>query len=291
MAFGGRAGRGAQGCGGRGRGSKAEADRAAAILTAAAFGAVPVDLEKSNQAGNAVDTLIFDLKMAQPVTIDRDLTEIKGERWVRRPSTLAKAEGKRKFTETEWADEYDQPEDWAVCARRSRAPTTAPPTHSPRPGGQSCCSGPRHHPVVHPSRVAGQLSTGPAYAGASSAGGGGCADGTLPRASCAPQVDGRGAHRHPRAVGARQNTWPSTPTPIADELFARGGARAARSGRCCGARAHAAAVAVREGRVGPEAVEPGREPLHAPAACQALAACSAATGGGDVWVSRPVVNE
>ena len=121
MAFGGRAGRGAQGCGGRGKGSALDAAREAAILTAAAFGAVPVDLEKSNRAGNAVVTLIFDLKMAQPVTIDRDLTEIKGERWVRRPSALAKAEGKRKFTETEWADEYDQPEDWAVCARRSRA--------------------------------------------------------------------------------------------------------------------------------------------------------------------------
>ena len=77
-------------------------------------------------------------------------------------------------------------------------------------------------------------------------------------------------------------TW----RPIADELFARGGARAARSDRCCSARAHAAAVAVREGRVGPEAVELGREPLHAPAACQALAACSSAAGGEDVRVSR-----
>ena len=78
-----------------------------------------------------------------------------------------------------------------------------------------------------------------------------------------------------------------TRRPIADELFARGGARAARSDRCCSARAHAAAVAVREGRVGPEAVELGREPPQAPAACQALAACSATSADGeDVRPSR-----
>ena len=63
-------------------------------------------------------------------------------------------------------------------------------------------------------------------------------------------------------------------------------ALAARSHRCCSAHAHAAAVAVREGRVGPEAVELGREPLYAPAACQALAACSSAAGGEDVRLSR-----
>ena len=74
-------------------------------------------------------------------------------------------------------------------------------------------------------------------------------------------------------------TWRS----VADELSARGGAR---SGCCLVPHAHAATVAVREGRVGPEAVEPGREPLHAPAACQALAACSAVTVGEDGWVSR-----
>ena len=73
---------------------------------------------------------------------------------------------------------------------------------------------------------------------------------------------------------------------VADELSARGGARAARSGRCLAPRAHAAAVAVREGRVGPEAVELGREPLHAAAACHTLAACSATAGGEDVRPSR-----
>ena len=121
MAFGGRAGRGAQGCGGRGRGSAAEAAHAAAVLTAAAYGAVPVEVHKKNRAGNDVVKTMFDPKLAQPVVMDHDLTEIKGERYARRPSALAKAEGKRKFTETEWADEYDQPEDWAVCARHSRA--------------------------------------------------------------------------------------------------------------------------------------------------------------------------
>ena len=75
-----------------------------------------------------------------------------------------------------------------------------------------------------------------------------------------------------------------TRRPVADELSARGGARAARSGRCLAPRAHAAAVAVREGRVGPKAVEPGCEPLHAPAACHTLAACSSAAGGEDVQV-------
>ena len=77
-----------------------------------------------------------------------------------------------------------------------------------------------------------------------------------------------------------------TRRPVADKLSARGGVRAARSDHCCSVRAHAADVAVREGRVGPKAVELGREPLHAAAACQALAACSATAGGEDVRPSR-----
>ena len=77
-------------------------------------------------------------------------------------------------------------------------------------------------------------------------------------------------------------TW----RPVADELSARGGVRAARSDRCCSAHAHAAAVEVREGRVGPEAVELGREPPRAPATCRALAACSATADGEDVRPSR-----
>ena len=72
---------------------------------------MPVEVHKKNRAGNDVVKTMFDPKLAQPVVMDRDLTEIKGERYARRPSALAKAEGKRKFTETEWADEYDQPED------------------------------------------------------------------------------------------------------------------------------------------------------------------------------------
>ena len=45
-------------------------------------------------------------------------------------------------------------------------------------------------------------------------------------------------------------------------------------------------VAVREGRVGPKAVELGRQPLHVPAACQAPAACSATADDKDVRVFR-----
>ena len=88
---------------------------------------------------------------AQPKVEDRHLEEIEGARHERRPSAIAKKGGKRQITEIEWADGYEQPDEWSEDAlgqssgsrspsrarsqdRRTRTSTTS------RRGARSCWS-------------------------------------------------------------------------------------------------------------------------------------------------------
>ena len=56
-----------------------------------------------------------------PVIYDRNLTEVKGERHARRPSSLARKASKRLFTEVAPADGIEDPEDKACNAYRNIA--------------------------------------------------------------------------------------------------------------------------------------------------------------------------
>jgi len=47
----------------------------------------------------------------QPKIMDRNATKVEGTRHSRRPSSVAKKEGKRNITQVKWADEYDQFDD------------------------------------------------------------------------------------------------------------------------------------------------------------------------------------
>ena len=48
-----------------------------------------------------------------PKTQGRNLEQLEGKRYERRPSKVAKKAGKRRITEVDWADEYVAPAPWA----------------------------------------------------------------------------------------------------------------------------------------------------------------------------------
>lgn len=49
----------------------------------------------------------------QPIIMERVVAELTDARHKRRPSSIAKASGKRQVVEVQWADEYDAPDTWA----------------------------------------------------------------------------------------------------------------------------------------------------------------------------------
>ena len=51
--------------------------------------------------------------LAQPKIQGRELQVIEGKRHARRPSAVAKQQGKRRITECEWADHYEMFSDWS----------------------------------------------------------------------------------------------------------------------------------------------------------------------------------
>ena len=58
------------------------------------------------------DVSVFRPHVGQPKIQGRDLKRIEGKRHEGRPSAVAKKSGKRRITETEWADEYEMFSDW-----------------------------------------------------------------------------------------------------------------------------------------------------------------------------------
>ena len=55
---------------------------------------------------------------AAPVIMGRNLSLVDGARSSRRPSMIARKEGKKSITEVAWADAYEQPDDWEDADER-----------------------------------------------------------------------------------------------------------------------------------------------------------------------------
>ena len=67
----------------------------------------------AGQKGSTKAVWAYQPTAKQPSIMDRSLEEISGERHARRPSQLARKQGKRRITEVEGSFEHEQPDDWA----------------------------------------------------------------------------------------------------------------------------------------------------------------------------------